>query len=207
MPINIIQIFSLFLLALLGASMASNEWAAELDDWDSRQIRSYFGNPVAREIDIAVLEIFEEKTSATHATGNRFVPSDWLPLAKAREEIPPEMAAVMTWGMERWLLLSDMVHRILRRVVALMEFDTLGFLIFCTFLIDGITEWRVRRVSFAYSSPLAHRTTLWLLVGLVALLAIAVIAPIPFLPALIPLHILVLSWTLRTHVAHLPKRL
>lgn len=207
MPINGIQIFCLFLLALLAVSLASSDWSEQLDSWDGRQIRNYFGDPVAQEIESEVLKTFEEKVLVMTPTEHRHKSSNWPPLSIDHHELPPELAAVMTWALERWSLLDDMAHRILRRFVVLMEFDTLGFLTICVFLVDGTTEWRVRRVSFAYTSPLAHRTTLWLLGGLIGLLAVAVIAPIPFFPELLPLYILFLSWTLRAHVAHLPKRL
>ena len=207
MPINGVQIFCFFLLALLAASLASSEWTAALDLWDSRQIRNYFGDQVAEKIEAEMLQVFEEKAPGSSLKEHRLTPSDWPSIATVHREIPAELAAVITWALERGSLLNDMAHRILRRLVVLMEFDTLGFLTFCAFLIDGITDWRIKRVSFAYSSPLVHRTTLWLLGGLIGLLTMAVIAPIPFFPALIPLHIILLALALRAHVAHLPKRL
>lgn len=204
---NGIQIFCIFLLALLATSMASSEWSDQLNRWDERQIRHYFGEKVAEEIETEVMKVFEENPSETASRAHPLESFNLSSLSTLNHELPPELATALTWALERGVLLSDMAHRTLRRLLVLMEFDTLGCLTFCVFLIDGITDWRIRRVSFAYSSPLAHRTTLWLFCGLIGLLAVAVIAPLPFFPALIPLHILVLSWILRTHVAHLPKRL
>ena len=207
MSINAIQVVSVFFSILLAAGLVSTEWSNQLDRLDALQMRNYFGENLAHRLNEeaeGVFEVEEVKASSLEREPGAF---DWIALAPINHTPPPKMAPIMTWIMERWSLLNAMVHRSVHRMIVVLEFKGLALLTIILFLIDGVTAWNVRRVSFSYTSSLAHRTTLWLLVGFLFLLAFAVIAPVPFFPALIPIHLTLVAWLLRMHLFYLPKRL
>lgn len=168
---------------------------------DEIQIRRYLGNMVSESLNDEARATLSQRDNGSWSA---MFGKDWQALLR---NSTPESHALMKWGIERWELLQDMIHRVIRRVLVLMEFDRIGYLTIVLFLVDGSIQWRIRRESFAYPSPLAHRASLWILGGLLAVSTFGVIAPLPFLPQLTLWSILLFAWTLRTHIIHLPKRL
>lgn len=171
---------------------------------DEIQMRSYLGKRVSENLCIEAREaLLPRAVDSSEST----LDQEWQALLRATPPNTQEFNALVEWVIERWTLFQDIVRRVIRRVYVLMEFDQLGFLIIATFLIDGGIQWRIRRESFAYPSPLAHRASLWILSGLIAISAFELIAPLPFFPQLTPWVILLIAWALRAHITHLPKRL
>lgn len=206
-PVSWVQILSLVLLILIGAGLASSEWSMQLDRMDALLMQHYFGEERAANIRAEVRKACVDMQSGTGRTtlmsGFR---GEW-DSADDFTHSSPELEILAHWGEERFVLLDSLLQRVVQRTLILLAFAPVGVLLFIVFLLDGVMQWKVKQLSFAYSSPLAHRATLLAFVGLIALLMLAILAPIPFFPGLIPIHLGLLAWCLRSHVTHLPKRL
>ena len=203
-PVSGLQIICLILLALILAGMASSEWARQLDQFDRALMRGYFGQKITERIQQEAVTPLQSQDSGS--VGFVIVFSN---LTHHPFSVPPtpELLELERWGSDRIVLFESFVERVIRRMLVLETFWPLAVLLFLTALWDGILCWQAKRTSFAYSSPLAHRATILFFCVLSVSLLFGIVAPLPFFPGWIPIHLTLIAWAIRFHIVHLPKRL
>lgn len=195
--LNGIQILCLILLGMLLANLASETWSKRLDRMDQALIQSYFGIAEAKRIERDVLKVWD------------IGPKDSIVEFVSPPELraSPKLSEAIIWGIERIDAATAFFRRAIRRVILFSKFDSFALLLTILSVMDGFLKWKAGKTSFAYSSPLTHRISILGVCFLSALFPISVLLPLPFLPALIPYHLLALGLILKLHIAHLPKRL
>lgn len=198
-----IQILCMTLLLVLVANVASEAWSRRLDQMDHALIRDYFGPVGAIRIENEVTHLMSTGSTPRGSSFEDFFTEG----SPGSLSLSPDFQAFQVWTESRLHLAERTAERFFRRLVVLMEFNGLGLLITGLCALDGLLQRQVRRTNFAYSSPLAHRITIFTFGGLLSLFPLALITPLPFLPDLVPFLWLLMGWTLHVHLTHLPKRL
>ena len=201
-----IRILSLAVLGLLVSNLISEKWTLQLDQIDRALIHGYFGVSKANAIEQEVHRLFDAGSNASHFKAESLLSSSAaaaaIPIAS-----PPELGEVLAWIEGRIHLAEKMAERLIRRLLVIMEFDGIGILLTVLFVIDGLLKWKVGKTNFTYPSPLAHRITIFALGSFICLFPLALLTPIPLLTAPFPVLWLMIGFTLKAHVSHLPKRL
>jgi len=93
--------------------------------------------------------------------------------------------------------------------VGLSESSSQYFVVFITillFAIDGLIRRKVSQTNFDYPSPLAHRYSLYLMLGAVYLLFMGLTLPFPVPPQSIPVGIFIVAFALNVFLANTQKR-
>ena len=97
-------------------------------------------------------------------------------------------------GMEFWFpylegrgeALADIAHLVIFRLVGLAIWVPLFVIVLFPSLVDGLMERMIKRHGFRYPSPLAHRLGLQMSIGVVFVLIIAMLLPLPIPPLILP---------------------
>ena len=71
---------------------------------------------------------------------------------------------------------------------------------------DGLIRRKVSQTNFNYPSPLAHRYSLYVILGTVYLLFMGLTLPFPVPPQSIPIGILIVAFALNVFLANTQKR-
>ena len=108
---------------------------------------------------------------------------------------------------QRLALLGDAIYRIIWRGLLVLAFLPFLLAALLPFLVDGMMQRKIRQSNFDYPSPLAHRSSLYTLTGVLALFPILLVAPVPMPPQTIPLLMIVIPWAANIHIANTQKRI
>lgn len=123
------------------------------------------------------------------------------PVAGARGDGAPGQ-----WLATRGEVLRHWLYLVLHRLAIFRLWDLLAALFIIAALVDGQLIRRARMWDFSFVSPMRHRMSLagMGLCGTTA--AVAVLAPFPQPPVLLPLCVVGLGLSLRAYLANLQKR-
>lgn len=134
----------------------------------------------------------------------------FLPESEASEGVNAE------FGQQWWLpymesrgtALSALTHLMLIRLVTLAAWLPLYAIILLPSILDGLFERSIKRHTFRYPSPIAHRFGIRMVFILFFLTLVGLLSPLPVPPLVLPLGLAVATATLGiTVLGNLPKRL
>ena len=100
----------------------------------------------------------------------------------------------------------DTLYQMIKRfIMAWVWWPFLG-VILVPFAIDGLIRRKVSQTNFDYPSPLAHRYSLYSMLGSVYLLFMGLTLPFPVPPQSIPAGIFIVAFALNVLLANTQKR-
>jgi hypothetical protein len=74
------------------------------------------------------------------------------------------------------------------------------------FILDGLVRRKISQTNFDYPSPMAHRYSLYLILGALYLLLVSLTLPFPIPPQAVPVGVFVVAYAVNVLLANTQKR-
>jgi hypothetical protein len=197
-PNPVVQALSLLLIGIIASALLFEPWNRLVDQADMRLRRSFLGLEKSLYIEREATKSIGE--AYTNISFNDNYASD--PFTQL-----PDYYHITAWISDMEDRVLHRAYRTLCRIGTILTLFPLGLLLLVGSTADGMMGRSIRQLRFDYPSPLLHRMTALSLITLCAFLGFLLAAPLPFAPQEVVIGGIIISWTLKTHLLHLPKRL
>jgi len=193
---------------ILVASFVSDRWTREIQAAEDQMLIAYFGVEKDTEIRQTSQQWFDRlfvKTGIRESIYRYFIPTEReRQLSKGFEEVGRH--DLFPFIQSRLDVLMDTLYQMIKRFI--MAWVWLPFLAvtLIPFALDGLIRRKVSQTNFDYPSPLAHRYSLYVILGAVYLLFMGLTLPFPVPPQSIPIGIFVVAFALNVLLANTQKR-
>jgi len=193
---------------ILVASFVSDRWTREIQAAEDQMLIAYFGVEKDTEIRQTSQKWFDRlfvTTGIRKSIYRYFIPTEReRQLSKGFEEVGRH--DLFPFIQSRLDVLMDTLYQMIKRLI--MAWVWLPFLAvtLIPFALDGLIRRKVSQTNFDYPSPLAHRYSLYVILGAVYLLFMGLTLPFPVPPQSIPIGIFVVAFALNVLLANTQKR-
>ena len=193
---------------ILVASFVSDRWTRDIQSSEDQMLIVYFGVEKNAEIRQTSQKWFDRlfvQTGIRESVYRYFIPTEReRQLSKGFENVGRH--DLFPFIQSRLDVLWDTLYQMIKRFI--MAWVWLPFLavILVPFAIDGLIRRKVSQTNFDYPSPLAHRYSLYLMLGAVYLLFMGLTLPFPVPPQSIPIGIFIVAFALNVFLANTQKR-
>ena len=193
---------------ILVASFVSDRWTREIQAAEDQMLIAYFGVKKDTEIRQTSQKWFDRlfvKTGIRESIYRYFIPTEReRQLSKGFEEVGRH--DLFPFIQSRLDVLMDTLYQMIKRFI--MAWVWLPFLAvtLIPFALDGLIRRKISQTNFDYPSPLAHRYSLYVILGAVYLLFMGLTLPFPVPPQSIPMGIFVVAFALNVLLANTQKR-
>jgi hypothetical protein len=209
MPRSILLSLMLWLLEIFFvAVLVSDDWLRSVQRTEDAMIVRYLGEAKDAELRRAAQNWFDRlfvRTGARESVYRYFIPSEQERQGSVgfqdvgRENLFPFIAG-------RIQVIWDSVYQTLRRFFLLLAWWPFLLAAVVPFAVDGLARRKVKQSNFDYSSPLAHRYSLFAIFGTLYLLLVGLTFPFPVPPQVMPIAAVAIALALNVYVAHTQKR-
>jgi hypothetical protein len=103
-------------------------------------------------------------------------------------------------------VLWETVYQMIKRLIMAWIWWPLLAVTLVPFAIDGLIRRKISQTNFDYPSPMAHRYSLYVMLGAVYLLFMGLMLPFPVPPQAIPVGIFMVAAALNVFLANTQKR-
>ncbi len=193
---------------ILVASFVSDRWTREIQTTEDQMLSAYFGVEKDAEIRQTSQKWFDRlfvKTGIRENVYHYFIPTEReRQLSKGFEEVG--RYDLFPFIQSRLDVLWDTLYQMIKRLI--MAWVWLPFLMvtLVPFAIDGLIRRKISQTNFDYPSPMAHRYSLYVILGAVYLLFMGLTLPFPVPPQSIPVGIFIVAIALNVIFANTQKR-
>ena len=204
-------LFSLMLWLLeviLVASFVSDRWTRELQRAEDQMMIGYFGAAKESQISKTAQRWFDRLFVTTGIRDSVF-----------RYFIPTERERQMSKGFEdvgrndlfpfiesRLNVLWDTIFQMIKRLTTACIWLPYLAAALLPFVVDGLVRRKISQTNFDYPSPMAHRYSLYAMLGAVYLLFMGLTLPFPVPPQSIPVGIFIVAFAMNVFFANTQKR-
>lgn len=209
MPRNLLLSLLVWLLEIiLVAGFVSDEWARNIQAVEDNRLIAYIGVEKEAEIRRISQQGFDRlfvKTGIRSNVYRYFIPTEReRQLSKGFEEVGRH--DLFPFIQSRLDVLWDTLYQMIKRFI--MAWVRLPFLAvtLLPFAIDGLIRRKVSQTNFDYPSPMAHRYSLYVMLGAVYLLLMGLTLPFPVPPQAIPVGMFIVALALNMLLANTQKR-
>ena len=198
-----------FIEFIVIAAMVSESWSLTVINKEQAMARVYLGAATAQQIkndtDAFYDTVFIE-SGVVATVDNYFVPT---------EETRRRSGSLADLGRDNVFPVIEERLNVIWASVYQMVYRLMGFLVWLPYLglfflpalIDGLMVRQIKKTNFDYASPLVHRIALHSLWLTAYLLLLALFAPLPLPPWLIPMAGAVIAMALGLLAANTQKRI
>jgi len=193
---------------ILVAGFVSDDWARDIQAVEDNSLIAYFGVEKEAEIRQTSQQWFDQlfvNTGIRESVYRYFIPTEHeRQLSRGFEEVGRH--DLFPFIQSRLDVLWDTLYQMIKRVI--MAWVWLPFLAVTVlpFAIDGLIRRKVSQTNFDYPSPMAHRYSLYIMLGAVYLLLMGLTLPFPVPPQAIPVGVFILALALNVLLANTQKR-
>jgi hypothetical protein len=193
---------------ILVASFVSDRWTREIQAAEDQMLIAYFGvekDAEIRQTSQKWLDRLFLRTGIRESVYRYFIPTEReRQMSRGFEEVGRN--DLFPFIQSRLDVLMDTLYQMIKRFI--MAWVWLPFLAvtLVPFAIDGLIRRKVSQTNFDYPSPLAHRYSLYIMLGAVYLLFMGLTLPFPVPPQSIPVGIFVVAFTVNVFLANTQKR-
>ncbi len=193
---------------ILVASFVSDRWTREIQTTEDQMLSAYFGVEKDAEIRQTSQKWFDRlfvKTGIRENVYHYFIPTEReRQLSKGFEEVG--RYDLFPFIQSRLDVLWDTLYQMIKRLI--MAWVWLPFLAvtLLPFAVDGLIRRKISQTNFDYPSPMAHRYSLYVILGAVYLLFMGLTLPFPVPPQSIPVGIFIVAIALNVIFANTQKR-
>ena len=204
-------LFSLMLWLLeviLVASFVSDRWTRELQRAEDRMMIGYFGAYKESQISHTAQRWFDRLFVTTGIRDSVF-----------RYFIPTERERQMSKGFEdvgrndlfpfiesRLNVLWDTIFQMIKRLTTACIWLPYLAASLLPFVVDGLVRRKISQTNFDYPSPMAHRYSLYLILGALYLLLVSLTLPFPIPPQAVPVGVFGVAYAVNVLLANTQKR-
>ncbi len=193
---------------ILVAGFVSDDWARDIQTVEDNSLIAYFGVEKEAEIRQASQQWFDRlfvNTGIRESVYRYFIPTEReRQLSKGFEEVGRH--DLFPFIQSRLDVLWGTLYQMIKRFI--MAWVWLPFLAvtLLPFAIDGLIRRKVSQTNFDYPSPMAHRYSLYIMLGAVYLLLMGLTLPFPVPPQAIPVGVFIVALALNVLLANTQKR-
>jgi len=193
---------------ILVAGFVSDDWARNIQVVEDNSLIAYFGVEKEAEIRQTSQQGFDQlfvNTGIRESVYRYFIPTEHeRQLSRGFEEVGRH--DLFPFIQSRLDVLWDTLYQMIKRFI--MAWVWLPFLAVTglPFAIDGLIRRKVSQTNFDYPSPMAHRYSLYIMLGAVYLLLMSLTLPFPVPPQAIPAGIFIVAFALNVLLANTQKR-
>lgn len=190
------------------AGFVSDEWAREIQAVEDKMLIDYFGAKKEAEI----------RQTSQHWFDGLFVKTG-IRESVYRYFIPTERERQMSRGFEdvgrhdlfpfiesRLNVLWDTVYQMINRFNMACIWLPFLAVALVPFVIDGIIRRKISQTNFDYPSPMAHRYSLYVILGALYLVFMGLTLPFPVPPQSIPVGVFIVAYAINVLLANTQKR-
>jgi hypothetical protein len=204
-------LFSLMIWLLeviLVASFVSDRWTREIQTTEDRMLIAYFGVEKESEIRQTAQHWFDQlfvRTGMRESVYRYFIPTEReRQMSKGFEDVGRN--DLFPFIQSRLDVLWDTVYQMIKRFVMACAWLPFLAVVILPFAIDGLIRRKVSQTNFDYPSPIAHRYSLYVMLGALYLLLMGLTLPFPVPPQSMPIGIFIVAWAMNTLLANTQKR-
>lgn len=207
---NIFLSILIWLLEIvLVAALISEQWTRSIQATEERMLLDYFGAEKATELRKTAMDGFEAlfvRTGIRDSVYGYFIPTEGeRQRSRGFEDVGRyDLFPFLQGRLD--VLFESLYQMIHRAVVTAAWLPFLGVAV-VPFAIDGLVRRKIRQTNFAYSSPVAHRYSLYVILGIAYLLLVVWTLPVPVPPQSIPIGLFVVACALNVLLANTQKRI
>ena len=194
---------------ILVAGFVSDDWARDIQAVEDKSLIAYFGVEKEAEIRQTSQNWFDQlfvNTGIRESVYRYFIPTEHeRQLSKGFEEVGRH--DLFPFIQSRLDVLWDTLYQMIKRfIMAWVWLPFLGVTLL-PFAIDGLIRRKVSQTNFDYPSPMAHRYSLYVMLGAVYLLLMGLTLPFPVPPQAIPVGVFIVALALNVLLANTQKRI
>jgi hypothetical protein len=209
MPRNLLFSLLVWLIEIiLVASFVSDRWAREIQTKEDKMLIAYIGNKKEAEIRQTSQQWFDQlfvKTGIRGSVYRYFIPTEReRQLSKGFEDVG--RVDLFPFIQSRLDVLWDTVYQMIKRLIIAWVWWPFLAVALVPFAIDGLIRRKVSQTNFDYPSPMAHRYSLYVIVGALYLLCMGLTLPFSVPPQALPVGIYILAWAMNMMLANTQKR-
>jgi hypothetical protein len=206
---NLLLSLMIWLLEIiLVACLVSDRWTREIQTAEDQMLIAYIGAEKDAEIRSTSQQWFDRlfvKTGIRESVYHYFIPTEReRQLSKGFEDVGRR--DFFPFIESRLDVLWETVYQMIKRLIMAWVWWPLLAVTLVPFAIDGLIRRKISQTNFDYPSPLAHRYSLYAMLGAVYLLFTGLTLPFPVPPQAIPVGIFVVAAALNVFLANTQKR-
>jgi len=193
---------------ILVASFVSDRWTREIQTTEDKMLIAYFGVEKDAEIRVTSQKWFDRlfvRTGIRESIYHYFIPTEReRQLSKGFEEVG--RYDLFPFIQSRLDVLWDTVYQMIKRLIMARVWLPFLAVTLVPFAIDGLIRRKISQTNFDYPSPMAHRYSLYAMLGAVYLLFMGLTLPFPVPPQSIPVGIFIVAFAMNVFFANTQKR-
>ncbi len=194
---------------ILVASFVSDRWTREIQAAEDRMLVAYIGVEKESEIRETSQKWFNRlfvRTGIKESIYRYFIPTEReRQLSKGFEDVGRH--DLFPFIQSRLDVLMDTLYQMIKRFIMAWMWLPFVMVTLPPFAVDGLIRRKVSQTNFDYPSPLAHRYSLYVILGAVYLLFMGLTLPFPIPPQSIPVGIFVVAFAMNVLLANTQKRI
>jgi len=209
MPRSLLLSLLIWLVEILFVTaLVSDEWLRSVQRTEDTMIASFLGTTKDNEIRREASQWFDTlfvRTGIRESVWHYFIPTEAERQgsmgfeAVGRDDLFPFIAG-------RLRVLWDSVYQMLRRFLLIIAWWPFLVAAVLPSAVDGMVQRRIGQSNFAYSSPLAHRYSLYAILGTAYVLLLGLTLPFPIPPQAVPAACAVIALAVNVYLAQTQKR-
>ncbi|WP_029151651.1 DUF4400 domain-containing protein [Methylovulum miyakonense] len=193
---------------ILVAGFVSDDWARDVQALEDNSLIAYFGVEKEAEIRQTSQQWFDRlfvNTGIRESVYRYFIPTEReRQLSKGFEDVGRH--DLFPFIQSRLDVLWDTVYQMIKRFIVAWVWWPFLAVTLVPFAIDGLIRRKVSQTNFDYPSPMAHRYSLYVMLGAVYLLLMGLTLPFPVPPQAIPVSVFIVALALNVLLANTQKR-
>lgn len=209
MPRSLLLSLVIWLVEVLFVTaLVSDDWLRSVQRSEEAGALRFLGKPKEAEIRSQAEQAFDAlfvRTGIRETVRHYFIPTEAERLGSTGfEHVGQENLFPFLAG--RLQVLWDSVDQTLRRFYRLLAWWPFLIAAVVPFALDGLVRRKIKQSNFEYSSPLAHRYSLYAIFGTAYLLLVSLTLPFPVPAEAIPIAMGGVAAALKIYLAHTQKR-
>ena len=206
---NILVSLLIWLLEIvLVAGFVSDEWAREIQTVEDKMLIDYFGAKKDSEIRMTSQRWFDRlfvKTGIRDSVYHYFIPTEHeRQMSRGFEDVGRH--DLFPFIQSRLDVLWDTVYQMIKRFIMACVWLPFLAVALVPFVIDGIVRRKISQTNFDYPSPMAHRYSLYTILGSLYLVFMGLTLPFPVPPQSIPVGVFIVAYAVNVLLANTQKR-
>lgn len=198
-----------FIEFIVVAAMISESWSYKVMEMEKKMAAEFLGPEAAEQILQETDTVYDKlfvKTGVVATVYKYFIPTEETRRRSGsladlgRDNVFPIIE-------ERLNVIWSSVYQVVYRLTAFSVWLPYLGLFFIPALIDGLIVRQIKKTNFDYASPLMHRSALYIIIMTMYLLILALFAPIPLPPWIIPIAGAVVAMSMGLLAANTQKRI
>ncbi|MDO9106437.1 MAG: DUF4400 domain-containing protein [Methylovulum sp.] len=193
---------------ILVAGFVSDDWARDIQAVEDNSLIAYFGVEKEAEIRQNSQQWFDQlfvNTGIRDSVYGYFIPTEReRQLSRGFEEVGRH--DLFPFIQSRLDVFWDTLYQMIKRFITAWVWLPFLAVTVLPFAIDGLIRRKVSQTNFDYPSPMAHRYSLYVMLGALYLLLMGLTLPFPVPPQAIPVGVFIVALALNVLLANTQKR-